>query len=564
MSETRSDDPAPPVESYDAEADEAQPGAPDHAEGEQRGEADTGYVADVPFRSGVRHAQMPVVLATAAAWNGFVPPDPAESFTYVDLGCGDGTPITTAAATYPNATFIGVDFNAEHIESARELADVAGATNITLHHSGFHDLAGLDLPVVDFAAMHGIYSWLTAEEIGHVHRFLRTHLRAGGLFYAEYMSLPGKIAVQPVWDYVKSLVPAEGREPRARAAEAMELLRGMVRYRAGYLNANPPALRAARAYLQGERERQLDHFAHNVLAEGWRPRYADEMMVELGEVGLSYAGRTTFRLNDLRTCLGPAQRSLIERRELDVGQRESFKDFLRNEQTRCDVFIKDTAPDHAGARDFLLAHQPCVLLPAARAAERYVRVVPGHRVPLTSRAHEALFAHFDGAGGRLAECDAMAGVSAANREGLLKELLAGEQLVPARTTAHPVPEGYRGLPVQMVDGLNARLLAEARDNLTPCRFVSPVTGGVAVRLTPMETQLLAARLEAGPDEAVAAAQRTAEQDTRQINVVGEGMQRLDQVDEAEFERAAKSLQGRKLYNLLRLGIATVAGASDAG
>ena len=53
--------------------------------------------------------------------NGFEAPETGPTYRYLDLGCGPGFHLCLLAATNPQAEFVGVDFQSDHIEHARGL-----------------------------------------------------------------------------------------------------------------------------------------------------------------------------------------------------------------------------------------------------------------------------------------------------------------------------------------------------------------------------------------------------------------------------------------------------------
>src|SRR5690606_16858674 len=108
--------------------------------------------------------------------------------------CGTGISTLIAAATNPNGRFIGVDFNAEEIAQARQMAERAGVDNVSFVQASFDQLlddAQYRLPACDFIVTHGVYSWIAAEVRQAVHRVVQALLRPGGIFYVSYITHPG-------------------------------------------------------------------------------------------------------------------------------------------------------------------------------------------------------------------------------------------------------------------------------------------------------------------------------------------------------------------------------------
>ena len=89
-------------------------------------EQQSAYVLDAPYTWSYFEYQSPLLMSFVARLNGYEMPDLAKPFTYCDLGCGNGVSVFLLASAYPQGQFYGVDFNSEHIENARAIAQKAG------------------------------------------------------------------------------------------------------------------------------------------------------------------------------------------------------------------------------------------------------------------------------------------------------------------------------------------------------------------------------------------------------------------------------------------------------
>src|ERR1700722_19306085 len=117
------------------------------------------YVTDVPYVRAFENDLSPARLRLVPALNGFTPP-PADDFDYCELGSAHGDTTAALAAAFPRARFVGVDINAEHIASARELSRGGELGNVRFFERDFEDLAKEDLPDFDFITAHGVLSWV--------------------------------------------------------------------------------------------------------------------------------------------------------------------------------------------------------------------------------------------------------------------------------------------------------------------------------------------------------------------------------------------------------------------
>ena len=102
------------------------------------------YVLDSPYADRYFRELSPAWINYVAALNGIAPRPLGGAFSYLELGSGHGTSLAVHAASFPEATFHGVDLNAAHIETARALAADMSVTNVSLHRSSFDDVEARD------------------------------------------------------------------------------------------------------------------------------------------------------------------------------------------------------------------------------------------------------------------------------------------------------------------------------------------------------------------------------------------------------------------------------------
>ena len=312
------------------------------------------YIRDAVFDSGYVGRQRPALLSYVAATAGFAPPDPSAAYAYLELGCSIGATLNGLAASNPHARYIGIDFNREHIEIARSDAAAANLGNVDYIEASFEDVLEHDLPDFDYIAINGTYSWLDPNAKSAVDTIVQRHLRDGGLFYVDYMALPGKAAVSPVWYLMRALTGecADGSE--ARVTRGMDLLTALDEADAGYFAKNPHA----RDLLDHWRKAiaaspaSVRQLAHNALAEHWQPYYFSQIADMFQALDLSFAGSTLLDQNDLELALPAALRRSFAPGE-DAVHMELVKDVFHYRQQRHDVFVKAGAQTGAAAQDYL-------------------------------------------------------------------------------------------------------------------------------------------------------------------------------------------------------------------
>jgi SAM-dependent methyltransferase len=155
-----------------------------------------GYVSGIDYIFGYYRELNPSLLRLACLSAGIAPPS-GERFTYLELGFGQGLSINIHAAAH-DGDFWGTDFNPTQAANARALAAASGSNAILLNDSFAELAARPDLPEFDVIALHGIWSWISAEDRQIIIDVIRRKLKVGGIVYISYNSLPGSAPLMPL------------------------------------------------------------------------------------------------------------------------------------------------------------------------------------------------------------------------------------------------------------------------------------------------------------------------------------------------------------------------------
>ena len=511
------------------------------------------YADDVPFRSGVVWHQAPLHMAYTAALNGFNPPRPEGHFRYCDLGCGNGMTLNAYAALYPEAEFVGIDFNAGHIADARAQAERLGLENVRFIQGSFADIDRTALPYFDFMAMNGIYSWLDRDIQPAVIDLVRQQLKPGGLFYVEYMCMPGMVAVIPLWHLMQALTPDRGEGSRERATRALRLLEELYNSGMSYLDRHPTAQNAAKGYAASWRtnENQIDHFAHNAMASGFRPRFFNEMSGEMADAGLVFGGRTNIMLNDPDLAVTLQQAGILNGIE-DRTIRELLLDYMRNERNRRDVFVKESKPDIEGAHDFLLNEIRYIDRNPSGTPPPVLNLPGSRQMNFSGGVYECLKTAFDGKAATLREADPNEEISGETL------LTAGHRLAVTGRYFVCRP-GFEGGPLpdapdqlRMPDAVNRERLADAAKAMTGVSILSKSVGNILMGLGPLEIVLLNAWCAYGRHNALAAALNELAQSDKKLQVNQKTINVAD-LTEADLVPRFNQLANIRVPNMLRMG-----------
>ena len=130
-----------------------------------------GYQVDTAYTVGFYPELAPSHLETALLFAGFKSNLTKAGARYCELGCGYGLTTLVLAASNPQMSFVGVDFNPTHIVAARSLAEAAQLSNIRFVEASFDEL--LDPRFADLGEFD-----VMAFTVGSLYRF---EARSSGL-----------------------------------------------------------------------------------------------------------------------------------------------------------------------------------------------------------------------------------------------------------------------------------------------------------------------------------------------------------------------------------------------
>jgi SAM-dependent methyltransferase len=326
-----------------------------------------GYVSDIEYTNYFYPEIAPTWLDYVCLQQGIRPPTAAvEGANYCELGCGQGVGTAILAASNPKMRFWGVDFNPAQIANARRLAEEGKLANITYLDKSFQQCvteeAG-NLPQFEYIVLHGIYSWVSAENRSFIAKFIDRHLKPGGIVYVSYNCLPGWSPTAPLqrlfWEYAK--LHPDRSDLQAKAA--LDFSRQLSDAKAGYFTGNPSV--AARLDQLGESNAQ--YLAHEYFNGNWNPMYHADVAKEMEAARLNYIGSATLTENIDRISVIGKMLPLIQEARNPVW-RETLRDFSRNQRFRRDVFVRGASPMKAVEHSQSLAKIRVALLVDRRSA----------------------------------------------------------------------------------------------------------------------------------------------------------------------------------------------------
>ncbi|WP_195763484.1 class I SAM-dependent methyltransferase [Duganella guangzhouensis] len=338
-----------------------------------------GYASDIEYITGFYREQSPAWLNFVCLLNGGEPLDLCQPYSYCELGFGRGLTAELLAAGNPHAQFYAADFNPAHVAGAARMAAAAQLHNLTLLENSFEELASgaTELPHFDFITLHGIYTWVTAENRQHIVDFINRHLKPGGLVYVSYNAMPGWTAALPLQRLLVEHADLHPGRNDAQLKAGAEFVKQLEQAQAAYLTQNP----ALKTRLTSLANASPNYLVHEYLHKHWQPLYHADVARDLARAKMSYAGSAELSMNFPPLYLSEERRALLEQ-VADPDMRETLKDYFLNSAFRKDVFVRGATRVSTLRQTELLGQVGAVLtVPRARASTKmklHIGEMTGH------------------------------------------------------------------------------------------------------------------------------------------------------------------------------------------
>jgi SAM-dependent methyltransferase len=299
-----------------------------------------GYVTDTAYVHDFCRVQTPAILSLAALSRSVAAAGGrGEPLAYCDLGCGQGFTANLVAAANPRAQVFAADFNPTHIAGARALAEAASLENIHFREAGFDELVqDAALPDFDIICLHGVYSWISAENRRTVVALIRRRLKSGGLLYISYDAMPGWAGIAPLRRLLVQQHAASGGASHAGLAQALAFADKLKELGALFHRMYPYVA------VQWDRLKKLpaSYLAHELLTRDWQAFSFTDVAAELAEAKLTYVGSAHLTDHVDRVNFTEAQQSFLAQ-IADPALGETTRDMIIGRQFRRDIFVKGVA-----------------------------------------------------------------------------------------------------------------------------------------------------------------------------------------------------------------------------
>ena len=293
-----------------------------------------GYVTDVEYVDHFTREVCPTWLKTLCLLRNVVAPE--GPVTYSELGSGQGYALNLLAASNPDCTFVGVDFNPSHIVGSRRLATEAALPNVTFIERSFEQLAAdlRALPDSDIIVLHGVYTWVGPQQRAALREIITAKLKPGGLLYISYNCMIG-------WGPIVSLQRLFRDFHRSRGGDssrAIETIDAFKKYRDfGIAYFADDTLAANKLNELGDKN--VSYLAHEYLNEYWEPMFVHDMIKDMAACKLTFVGSARPADNISAFTLKPELAQVVQA-ERDPALRECLRDMALNTMFRQDIFVR--------------------------------------------------------------------------------------------------------------------------------------------------------------------------------------------------------------------------------
>ncbi|MCG3663304.1 class I SAM-dependent methyltransferase [Aliarcobacter butzleri] len=293
-----------------------------------------GYILDVTYPIFFYKEMQPLWLNSTINFLGFKTPNITKPFSYLELACGTGINLIVCAINNPHGHFIGVDFNKEHIDKAKNDANFIGLKNIEFIHSDFATFLEINHNKFDFIVNHGTFSWISPTNQKNILKIVSEFLNDLGILYLHYMCYPGSTPLLPIQKLL-NLVDHHVNESSNKSIEIGKNLFNDLN-NAGTFVDNPKINSIVKTL-----ENSNSYLAHEFLTDYWNPLFSvDVHKMVFENAKATFLGSANV-IENLDNISIPSKIQEIIKNTKAPDLKEYLKDLARNSKQRVDIFQKN-------------------------------------------------------------------------------------------------------------------------------------------------------------------------------------------------------------------------------
>lgn len=325
-----------------------------------------GYFTESTYTYGYYRELSPNFMRWCLLIKGIVAPEFTEESFHCELGFGQGISANIHAAATPGRYF-GTDFNPSHANLANELAESA-ESGAKFFEESFEEFSKReDMPQFDSIGLHGIWSWISAENRRHIMEIARRHLKSGGMLYNSYNCLPGWAPAAPLRELLAIYDRYSGKSgaARGRVEPALKFAEEMIAAKPAYMNLAPNFAKT----FEHIKKHDPDYLAHEYLNLDWDLMYFADVLEAFQEAKLDFAA-AAIPLEAIEKLNFTAQASEFLNKIENPTVKEQAADYFINRQFRKDIFVR-------GIRKISPIERIDKIL-----GTRYILMTPAENVPM--------------------------------------------------------------------------------------------------------------------------------------------------------------------------------------
>ena len=331
-----------------------------------------GYFTDSTYTYGYYRELSPNFMRWCLLLKGIIAPEISEESCHCELGFGQGISANIHAAATPGRYF-GTDFNPAHAAQAKDFADASGA-DANFFEDSFEEFSQRNLPQFDSIGLHGVWTWVSAENRQHILEIARKHLKSGGMFYNSYNCLPGWAPHSPLREllllYYRCKSDA-GTNSDEQINSAINSVEEMIAAEPLYLNFAPNF----KAQFELLKKHDTHYVAHEYLNLDWDLMYFKDVAELCQSAKLEFATSAVPLENRENIILNDKARDFLAKFGNPI-MREQLQDYFINRQFRKDIYVR-------GVRRLSNTELYDKIL-----STRYVLLKPADAVPMKINAYQ--------------------------------------------------------------------------------------------------------------------------------------------------------------------------------
>lgn len=297
-----------------------------------------GYDTDTNYNYGYFTQLNPYALRFNFLSQGLAFPDLGPNTTACELGFGNGISVIMHAAASP-IKWYGNDFNPSQVNFAKLLAE-RGGVKVDLRDDAFDQFLNReDVPMFDYICLHGIWSWISAENQDVIVEFVRKKLKVGGILYVSYNVGPGFSIVEPyrylIWTYVNNLGDPSLNHIQ-KLPQALEFVDKLLKLDPGYSKAAPWSIEN---YKKRIVEADHNYVGHEFLNSNWFIEHFNVIADKFETAKLSFVCQSRLMDNFDDIIFKEEEREVLKQ-YVNTPLYQPVRDYIISQTFRCDVYSK--------------------------------------------------------------------------------------------------------------------------------------------------------------------------------------------------------------------------------